>query len=66
MEDTKEFYVHKDHVVAFVGIMEKHDLRFGNICTDGDDSLMITVYYDTQSSSEVEGIEEMETLTEND
>ena len=66
MEDTKEFYVHEDHVVEFFGIVEEYALKIGNTCTNGDDTLMITLWYDTSSSVEVQVIKKLEKLTEND
>ena len=67
MEKSKEFYVHKDHMVAFLLLIQKYDLRTGlSYVEEGDDTIMLSVWYSDDDSIQIQGIKKLQELTKGD
>ncbi|OJX01387.1 MAG: hypothetical protein BGO70_16620 [Bacteroidetes bacterium 43-93] len=64
MQESKEYFIPQDNMVAFVKLLEKHDLNSGINYAEGDDTICITVWYFPDWPSHHEGLKEIDLLAD--
>lgn len=63
MQDSKEYFIPQDNMVAFVKLLEKYDLNSG-IQYAEDEAICISVWYFPHSENHLEGLREIDKIAD--
>lgn len=64
MQESKEYYIRQNNIVAFVKLLEQYDLNNGINYAEGDDVICISVWYDPDTPDHLEGIKKIDKIAD--